>query len=74
MGNRDEFEGMDIQSGGPLVGIRCKCAKGHVWDCACASIWTEMPDCPQCNIPLWGIPKPAVAFRGLFLDMLNRES
>ena len=33
---------------GLLVGIKCRCSRGHEWDCACATIWTQPPYCEVC--------------------------
>jgi hypothetical protein len=45
-----------------LLGIKCKCAKGHIWNCACATIWTQMPWCPECGEDR----QPAISFSGLW--------
>jgi len=44
----DFKQDLDNLPSGLLMGIRCKCKEGHEWDVACATIWTQMPYCPEC--------------------------
>lgn len=37
------------EQGQGLFGIKCKCAKGHIWNRARATVFTQMPWCPECE-------------------------
>jgi hypothetical protein len=43
-----------------LFGIKFKCEAGHIWQSAVATIWCQMPLCPECH-------RPATAWTGLRL-------
>lgn len=59
-----------------LMGIKCKCAKGHTWNCAAATIWVQMPYCPKCYKEDYkGINhlEHAVSWQGLWQEFTKKD-
>jgi hypothetical protein len=55
-----------------LMGIQCKCKKGHIWYCAVGTIWTQMPICSKCESKK--DKAIAIAFKGLWDIKLDKNN